>query len=447
MKRKAIIEDGFAILPGAKAIVTGGGLSKKSDAAKDQGVKPYDLNSYPFSIWGDDNLFPQNVLEDLKKNDIAAPALRKRQRVHYGRGIIAYRDGAPDQNGDPKREQVKDQQVLDFFRINRINFQWPDLIFSLETFYNGWLEFITNKGQDQINRVFTKDPAYCRMAKIDEKTYKIASLYYSAQWERRPDIDNKEKVVTIPMWDDDKYDGTRYADPKFIKHLFYRTFNTSYYHLSEWNAVRANKWMEIANKVPQLKAAIMKNQMTIKYHVTIPYDYFEKKYPAPDYTPQAREKKIQEVLDDLNDFLSDVENSGKSFVSFAFYDKVAQKLQEGWKITPIEDKLQDGQYLPDSGAANSEILFAIQVDPCLIGSGIPGGKLGAGSGSDKREAYWGLNADMGASRQISLEPLYFIRDFNRWDPTINFDYVVVDTSQTQDQHPTKKEKRIDQNQV
>jgi len=102
--------------------------------------------------------------------------------------------------------------------------------------------------------------------------------------------------------------------------------------------------------------------------------------------------------------------------------------------------------LPDSQAANSEILFALGVDPCLIGAGIPGGKLGAGSGADKREAFWMLNAEMGVYRQISLEPLYFIRDFNGWDPEIQFDYVTVDTSQTQDQHPTKTEKRIDQNQ-
>lgn len=55
-----------------------------------------------------------------------------------------------------------------------------------------------------------------------------------------------------------------------------------------------------------------------------------------------------------------------------------------------------------------------------------------------------LNAEMGPYRAISLEPLYFIRDFNRWDQKIKFDYMVVDTSQTQDKHPKKKEKRIDE---
>ena len=90
---------------------------------------------------------------------------------------------------------------------------------------------------------------------------------------------------------------------------------------------------------------------------------------------------------------------------------------------------------------------AIGIDPALIGAATaPGGALGAGSGSNIRESYWMLNSDMGSDRAVSLAPLYFIRDFNKWDPLIQFDYVMVDTSQTQDQHPTKTEKRIDQTQ-
>jgi len=125
-------------------------------------VIPKDYSTSPWSPLGDDNLFPQNVLSDLEKNSIALRALEKRKTVHYGRGIIAYRDKGIDNLGAPVREQVTDPEVVDFLRINRLNFQWIDLIGSLEIFANGWLEFILNKGQDRINRVFVKDPSYCR---------------------------------------------------------------------------------------------------------------------------------------------------------------------------------------------------------------------------------------------------------------------------------------------
>jgi len=444
MKLPIVIHNDFAILPGAKAIVTN---NKDADAAKPSLVVPKDDASSEWSPWGDDNLFPQNVLADLEKNSIALRALEKRKTVHFGRGIMPYTESpSEDPTKNPVRNPVRDPEVLEFFKFNRLNLQWIDLIGSLEMFANGWLEFILNKGKDKINRVIVKDPAYCRNGRMDPRTGRIPNLFYSAQWADGTPSEETGILYKIPMYDPLKYDGKTYRDGKFAYPVYYRSFNKSYYHLSVWNGLRTGGWMAIANMVPALKQAIMKNQMTIKYHIEIPDDYFVNRYPSPDFTKDDREAKKLEVLTEMNKFLSDVENSGKSFLTFTFYNKFKQEYISGWKINVIDNKLKDDAYLPDSQAANSEILFALGVDPCLIGAGIPGGKLGAGSGSDKREAFWMLNAEMGVYRQISLEPLYFIRDFNGWNPEIQFDYVTVDTSQTQDEHPTKTSKRIDQNQ-
>jgi hypothetical protein len=440
--RNVIIDHNYAILPGAKAFVSP--LATGPDSSKQKLVAPYDTSPAEWSNWGDNNLFPQTVLAEIDKNSVALRALDKRKRVHFGRGIIAYRE-TKGPTGEVIKEPVTDTEVTEFFRVNQINLIWPDMIMGLETFANSWLEFITNKTKDKINRVFVKDPCYCRLSKMDS-SFKIPYLFYSAQWENNPSFDNV-LVARMPLYDSSKYDGIKYPDGQFAYHVFYRSFNKSYYHLPLWNSVRLNKWMTIANSVPLLKAAIMANQMTIKYHIQIPDDYFTTRYPSPDFTKAQREAKRTEVLEEMNDFLSKVENSGKSFVSYAFYNKVKQDYLNGWKIEVIANPLNNTAYLPDSQAANSEILFSIGVDPCLIGAGNPGSAIGAGSGSDKREAYWMLNADMGTDRSVSLAPLYFIRDFNKWDPTIQFDYVTVDTSQTQDQRPTKTAKRIDQTQA
>jgi hypothetical protein len=443
MKQKVFFENDVAFLPGAKAVATS--FKKNQDAGVEQIVVPKDYSPSPWSPWGDDNLFPQHVLSDLEKNSIALRALEKRKTVHYGRGIMAYRDKGKDKQGAPIREPVTDPQVVEFLRLNRLNFQWIDLIGSLEIFANGWLEFILNKGHDCINRVFVKDPAYCRNGKMDTiHPGRIPNLFYSAQWDTIPS-ETDGSLVKIPMFDPQKYDGVRYSDPRFAYPVYYRSFNKSYYHLSVWNGIRESGWLNIANKVPRLKQAVMRNQMTIKYHIEIPDDYFVNRYPSPDYTREQREAARARILNEMNDFLSDVENSGKAFLTFNFFSRFKNEYLSGWKINVIDNKLKDDAYLPDSQAANSEILFAIGVDPCLIGSGIPGGSLGAGSGSDKREAFWQLNAEMGIYRQISLEPLYFIRDFNKWPSDIDFDYVTVDTSQTMQDHPSKIDKRIDKN--
>jgi hypothetical protein len=443
MSEKIIMGTGFAILPGAKALIS---FKQNTDAVKEELVVPRDFSPRAWSVWGDNNLFPQEVLTDLEKNAIAMRALEKRKTVHYGRGIVVYREMSElDANGIPKKQVItmqSDPEIFNFFRINQVNNQWILLVGALEIFANDWVEMILNKAQNKINRVYVKDPAFCRLAKMDTVTGKIPNLYYSAQWQYYP-TEEKRIVGKIPMWDPDKWDGKKYPDPNFAYMACYKSYNRSYYNTAVWNGVRNSGWLDIANKVPALKLAIMRNQMIIKYHVTIPDYYFTNKYPSPDYTTEARDAKIKAELQDLNDFLTDVENSGKAFISFAYWSKADKKLMESWKIDVIDNKLDNGSYLPDSMAANSEVLFGIGVDPCLIGAGIPGGKLGAGSGSDKREAFWQLNAEMGIYRQSSLDPLYFIREFNGWDPTIQFDYAVVDTSQTQNQHPTKMNQNID----
>lgn len=414
------------------------------DASTQSQVKPTEASaSGEWSVWGDDNLFPQNVLADLEQNSIGLRALEKRKNVHFGRGITVYKEveGQKISLLNPNDSANYRADIAEFFRVNRINLQWIDLIGSLEVFANGFVEMILNKEKSKINKVYIKEPCYCRWEKINDSSMRIENMYYSAKWDGNP---SDKDVIKIPTYSPDKIKNNKYADGKFIYPVFYKSFNKSYYHLAVWNGVRKNSWMQIANKVPAMKLAIMKNQMDIKYHIEIPWDYFTQRYPHPKFDDAAREKKLADKIGELEQFLSNIENSGKALVTLSYYDKQMKAKFPGWEIKVIDNKLKDDAYLPDSQAANSEILFAIGVDPSLIGgSGVPGGKLGAGSGSDKREAFWMLNAEMGPYRTISSDPLYFIRDFNEWGEEVQFDYLVVDTSQTQDQHPTKINQNVD----
>ncbi len=439
------IGDGIYLTKGSKALVTLTG--DKISASKPAVEIKKDTITTQWSPWGDDNLFPQNVLTDLEQNSVGLRALEKRKNVHFGRGITAYvidEEGEQKSVLDPKLKSYN-QEVAAWFKANQVNLQQIDIIGSLEIFANGWVEMILNKELTKINKIYSKDPAYCRWAVMNKKTGRIENMYYYASWDTNQ-YPSEDELQVIPTYDPDKYDGSKYNGRKFVYPLFYKSFNKSYYHLAIWNGVRENSWMQIANKVPAMKLAIMKNQMTIKYHIEIPSDYFIQRFPSPKYNDEYREKKLEEKIGELNDFLSNVENSGKALVTLSYYDKILKQNYPGWKINVIENKLKDDAYLPDSQAANSEILFAIGVDPSLIGgSGVPGGKLGAGSGSDKREAFWMLNAEMGTYRTVSLSWLYFVKEFNKWPEEINFDYLVVDTSQTQDQHPSKINQNVDTN--
>jgi len=122
------------------------------------------------------------------------------------------------------------------------------------------------------------------------------------------------------------------------------------------------------------------------------------------------------------------------------YTNAEGKQVSALTITAIDDKLKDGIYLPEAAAANSEILVAIGVDATLIGgAGIPGGALGAGSGSDKREAFLILQALSKTNRETTLEIFEFIQQYNNWDPTItpSFENTILTTL---DKNPTGTQK-------
>ena len=70
---------------------------------------------------------------------------------------------------------------------------------------------------------------------------------------------------------------------------------------------------------------------------------------------------------------------------------------------------------------------------------IPGGKLGAGSGSDKRESFLILSALTKSNRETTLEVFDFIKEYNKWDDNLigGFEDTVLTTL---DKNPTGSQK-------
>jgi hypothetical protein len=86
-------------------------------------------------------------------------------------------------------------------------------------------------------------------------------------------------------------------------------------------------------------------------------------------------------------------------------------------IQAIDDKIKDGKYLPESGAANSEILFALMVNPALMGAGNPGGKAygDTSGGSNVRETFLVQIMIMEAERRLNSSVFNVVKKFNGWN--------------------------------
>ncbi len=92
-------------------------------------------------------------------------------------------------------------------------------------------------------------------------------------------------------------------------------------------------------------------------------------------------------------------------------------------VTAVDDKIKSGLYIEDSQEASSHIYTALQVDPTLSGIS-PGKQMGAGSGSDKRVAFNVFSALHKFHRDLLLEVLNLVRDYNGWPADLEFRFLI-----------------------
>ena len=222
----------------------------------------------------------------------------------------------------------------------------------------------------------------------------------------------------------------------------YPSVNKTYYQVSSWDGARLAGWVEISAKVPAIIKQLFNKAFRIKYHIEVPESYFEAKFGFEKWHGMEGPEKTKErkaLLKEMDEFLTGDENAFRSFVSF-FQINAHDKTEYGRvKITPIEDKTNIDKELITSSAADLQILTSMQVDPSLFGSGTIGTGQQRSGGSDKREAYLIATALFNLERNVFLEPLYLMRDYNRevggmseWEEDIVFrvrDTVLTTTDQ------------------
>lgn len=377
--------------------------------------------------WGANNDYPQKVIKTIKLSGSGSSALRFLRKAHYGNGLVLMTN-APDENGkkSPKLVDIQEYpEINTFFKQSQIPRFYKEIIADLEWFSIAFPEYILSNNFQKITRVKRQKTAWCRFEIMNEESGLIENVYISEKFGKESVATDSPYISKVPLIDSywTAEEVREYCKInkiyKFIRPVFYPLIDEAYYPEAEWHAVVNNGWIDVANSVPEYKKNIFENQVSIKYLIEVDERYFETIYSQDwkDYTVDERIKIRQGLIDGINESLVGNKNAAKSIQSMKFVDEKGIT-QSALTITAIDDKLKDGSFLPEAEASNSEILFALGVDPTLIGAGIPGGKLGAGSGSDKREAFTILQALKKTDRETTLEPYEFISAYNAWSQEI-----------------------------
>jgi hypothetical protein len=413
-----ILDGNHAILPDAGVVVSvikaGTNTNKTAYGVKTNRnpiVKRPD-GTKGIAFWGKKNDFPQRVIKELALNPVLVRTLD--DKVCYAQGIDVLPVIPKIVDGKKVLEIVDDPEIWDFLDQNSTQSYFNEAFTNLFTFYNGFAKLTKSIDHTKILQIDCEDSSFCRLS--DQNEEGISDLVYvNANWPAAKFTD-KETITYQALnpysftIEQDAYD---IDDHEFIYPFSYATPGKTFYQLAHFMSFLDSEWNPLLTLIPKYKRYLIENQITLKYHIQLPQYYFEEKYgdvyrKADDPRKlEIRKKELQE----WNDFLANVENTGNSFASI--YKVMGDKAVPGVKIESIENKIKDGQYISDNQEAFSLLLYALGMDPALLGFA-PGAKMGSGSGSDKREAFLIFLSKVTPYRKKVLEPLNFIAQYNGW---------------------------------
>ncbi|MCJ8334937.1 MAG: hypothetical protein MJH10_11900 [Epibacterium sp.] len=371
------------------------------------------LNTHDkIAYWGDNNDFPQQVLAEIEKNSDLGSMLDLQARALVSGGL-GYRviDMATGQ-------EKPNQRVMEIEKFLYRNWAYPmKAATDFYRFINVWPQLSVGDNREKVLWLTCREAPYCRHELQDEKTGRIRHTFINSDWSgQTTDHRLTQKLPVIdPMYDLPEDVKARKDGPHYSYPLSYPT-DRIYYQLANWNALRKSKWLELANKIPAYKLAVMKNQITIKYHIQIPEYYWEWKYEKTwaKLSAEERKTKKEEEIANINKYLRGEEQAGKSLVTPFKFDRHAHKEYPGIKIDAIDDKMKDGIYLEDSVEATIKMFSALGLDPSILGI-VPGKGGSNRSGSDKREALNIYISLMQPHAQILLRPYDFTSWYNGWN--------------------------------
>ncbi len=415
-----VINDSATVAYSAKLSAAVSISSKKQQPTTPLVSQSTTPNNGLLAYWGENNLFPQDVIKEVSKNTIIGSTLDWKARALYAGGLVYGESNYDDDGKDlffPKNDPgiyafLKSSNTRRFLIESCTDFYW---------FYNTFPELITSKDRKKIVAVSSQEASYCRWGLQSEKSAQIDYCYIKANWEEGYSTDPKY-VTIVPVIDPyinrvealrERKDGFKYIYP-----VSYPTPGKTFYQLAHWNSLRESKWLDVAQSIPAFKKALFKNQISLKYLIEVSTWWWNWKYSGFDTFPSKQKSELMtKELEKFEKFMSGAESAGNSLMVTFHSNPEFQKEYPGWKITPIDNKIKDGIYIEDSQEASSHLLYALGVDPTLVGNG-PGKLMGAGSGSDKRVAFNVYISLCQIHQDLILEPLEFIADYNGWDKKI-----------------------------
>jgi hypothetical protein len=393
-------------------------VSAKSDA----GAKPTNLiqedefglsNHDKIEPWGLDNMEPHHLIRDAKANPTLGTALNWIVRALYSGGL-EYGTAEGDDFEGFKTQKIPEIETL--LKRSNAKRQLIKGLLSLKQTGNCFPEVILSKDRKKIVMFGFNDATHGRWG-YEKRNGLSKYCYLSANWYSQNGLFQKKYTERVAVLDNSFDQVQALRDGKDFKYILpdvnFPTLGNSYYAEPIWNSLRTSKWLEYANMIPAFKRNYLKNATHIKYVIHIPESWWIWKYKDFATNDKERPKRIKKEHERFEKFVGGFENAGKSLIlTFQNDPAYAANNWAQWKIELIDKKVIDNILGGDLLDITQIIYQSVGVHATLLG-GAPGStNLGAGSGSDQKQAYNIFMALSTFDQETVMTPLQLMAEYN-----------------------------------
>jgi len=376
--------------------------------------------------WAANNDFPQWADKIISSTSVLNSGLKFIRNFTIGQGIYAAQVDGFDADGNEVLSPYKDPAVQQLLYSKRRMFRNYMENCGRDYFKFGAaaVQLIPNIDGSQIVGLNTINAYFWRLTQRDANAFE--QLVVSGKF---PDTPGKEDFSVFDVlleYDPDMDLDIRRYEKKNLQNMIMMVrdswSNRDTYSEPIWLSAYLAGWIDIAKSVPAYLKKVYKNQATWKWHIQIPYSFWDKKFPEGEFDkPEDRMAAIDLYMEDIEKNLLGAENAEKPlFTHYSVNDQ--GKVEEEWKITALDNKSKEGDKLVTSAAANSEIMFALMINPNVLGAGMPGGTYaGNQGGSNIREAFLVNIANSWVDRQNLLDPIQTMLRYNGY-PDVELRY-------------------------
>lgn len=291
--------------------------------------------------YGPDNDLPGTVVDLLENFYAGEGIMGKKAGLQWGDGPRLYREAVDDSN-IPYRAWTTDPEVEKALDRSGWRTQMHRCLIDLVHLEGFWVKIIRNRG--------ARISGEGRILNIDHVPANKARFV----WEGPGVAPKRVMVADFPEADPrtchiyplfDPSDPMRH--PVSVAYYNIYSFGHDFYSVPRF--IGAFDWIKLAATLAPLLLAYNENAAAISKHIESPSSYWERHeqrikdlclQTGETYDPSMLEEFKDAAMEHFASALTGKENAGKFIHTSRFWNDAAHDF-EGWKITPIDNKLKE----------------------------------------------------------------------------------------------------------